>query len=198
MADADTTAKVAAHALVAVDKFTDSLTLLAQKLAATAQAHAPQVWEIAKQVARVSALGQLLDGLVYIAVGIVGWRVARWAFAHVDWDRGDLPDVVWFFLGAGALCAVLVGAIQAAAYLVDPWPWVGVFQPTGCALGLAVAVWPEFAKKPDSGWEMFGLSLEEMQTMFACLSYPRPPGKVTPQAVARRIEAYLARHKNAV
>ena len=115
------TAQVADKALDMVSKFGEQLKELGTQMA-------PQAYELAKGVAQVSALEQLLYGLVCLSIGIGG--AIFWKTTYKKWTQwGDDSDCA-SFLFVFLMCLATVGClIVAVVQLADAWAWVGLFRP---------------------------------------------------------------------
>jgi hypothetical protein len=117
MADQKTVADVA-------DKALDQITQFAHQLTELATAQAPAAWEMAQQVARVSAIANLVDGFSCAAALYILWRFAKYL-----WIKAD--DVEEAKVGI-AICGTIAGSFCTFGMtwnLCDTWNWVGAFAP---------------------------------------------------------------------
>jgi uncharacterized protein YneF (UPF0154 family) len=101
---------------------------LATQLQKTLTEHAPQAWEIAKEVVRVDAAANILGIVVAIIVSvgfIIGLRVSyKWFKATEEYDN-FVPVAATTLTAIGSVIMPII-AINLA---LNVWSWIGLFMP---------------------------------------------------------------------
>lgn len=104
------------------------------KIEAIAENYAPEVSELALQAVRVSAIGELLYGLISIisvpVIFVVGTRAA--AFFKEKKKEDGMYSSWEVGIGMSFICTIIgcsVFAISGIQVLFNVWNWVAIFSP---------------------------------------------------------------------
>lgn len=121
------------------NKITDMVSVLGQKISDLATQYSTPTWHLVEAAARIDALSQLLVGfactVIAVIAAIVGAKKLRAGVAAqkeacaVNKHNPEGDGI--FRIVSGVVCiAVSFGTgIAALLNLIDPWPWVGTFEP---------------------------------------------------------------------
>jgi hypothetical protein len=105
-----------------------------EKLEGLAVEHAPEALEIAAATARVTAIGNIITGFIFVAIaGLIGfgtYTFARYSIKKSD-EGGYLSD--WGFLGFfGCLAgggSTFVAVAIGLPHVLQVWNWVALLDP---------------------------------------------------------------------
>jgi hypothetical protein len=122
----DKTVEIMDKAMIGAEKLTE-------KMAELAVQYGPDVVNAGLEVARFTAIGNLIGGLGWaVFTGVLVKTGLHWAKKAKQWNDEEGDNPVVFAYGMGAGCAV-IGAIPAGLSALWPiftvWNWVGIFEP---------------------------------------------------------------------
>lgn len=112
------------------DKAVDTIGKLetfAGKLVDLSKQYAPDVWNLARQVARIEAIQTLVYGFVWLVIASLAWVAAIKLFRVAKKDDWDNPGPI-IGMGVGGIIGLFT-TIAACENLLNIYAWVSLWYP---------------------------------------------------------------------
>lgn len=106
---------------------TEELQTFATELVQTLTSMAPDALALATQIVQITAIQQLVSGIVCAIVAVILFpHVVRATKSAFDISHDNVSDIFLCIFGSIGLVVTIGFSID---YLLDVWVWVGVFNP---------------------------------------------------------------------